>query len=255
VHLSQDAAAPYVCIPLSAQGDTLGVLHLRTNPEHVVLLEKRHDGGVGPAQQLGVTLAEQAALAMANLKLRDTLKHQSTRDPLTGLFNRRYMEESLERELGRSSRKDRPLSIFMVDLDHFKKFNDTFGHEAGDLMLREFAYHTQKRMRGEDIVCRYGGEEFVVILVETPLGTAQKRAEQLVEDARRLSVLRRGQSIGGITLSIGIAGFPQHGASVESLLRAADRALYRAKEIGRDRLVVAESTEQETEVGAEKTRV
>lgn len=246
VHLSREATTPYLCIPLSAQGDTLGVLHLRTDHEHAVLLEKDPDGTSSRVQQLGVMFAEQAALALANLKLRDTLKHQSIRDPLTGLFNRRYMEEALEGELGRSSRKNRPLSIFMLDLDHFKKFNDTFGHEAGDIMLREFAYNMQKRMRGEDIVCRYGGEEFVVILVEAGLEVAQKRAEQLLDAARHLNVLQRGQSIGGITLSIGIAAFPEHGSSVDALLRGADRALYRAKEKGRDRFVVADSADQET---------
>jgi diguanylate cyclase (GGDEF)-like protein len=245
VHLGQEASVPYVCIPLSAQGDTLGVLHLRTHHEHAHLLEKSSDGTSSRVQQLAVTLAEQAALALANLKLRDTLKHQSIRDPLTGLFNRRYMEESLERELGRSARKNRSLSIFMLDLDHFKKFNDTFGHEAGDVMLREFAYSMQKRMRGEDIVCRYGGEEFVVILVEAALEVSEKRAEQLLDDVRHLNVLWRGQSIGGITLSIGIAAFPHNGSSVDALLRAADRALYRAKEGGRDRLVVADATERE----------
>jgi len=244
VHLSREPVVPYLCIPLSAQGDTLGVLHLRTDQEHAVLLEKAADGTSGRVQQLGVMFAEQAALALANLKLRDTLKHQSIRDPLTGLFNRRYMEEALEGELGRSSRKNRPLSIFMLDLDHFKKFNDTFGHEAGDIMLREFAYNVQKRMRGEDIICRYGGEEFVVILVEAGLEVAENRAVQLLEATRHLNVLQRGKSIGGITLSIGIAAFPEHGSSVDALLRAADRALYRAKEKGRDRFVAADSADE-----------
>jgi len=244
LHLGQETV-PYVCIPLSAQGETLGVLHLRTDQGNKMLLERTQDGTPSRVQQLAVTFAEQAALALANLKLRDTLKHQSIRDALTGLFNRRYMEEALEAELGRSLRKGRSLSIFMLDLDHFKKFNDTFGHEAGDVMLREFAYDMQKRMRGEDIVCRYGGEEFVVILVETEVETAQHRAAQLLESARHLNVRQRGQSLGGITLSIGIASFPHHGSSVDALLRAADHALYQAKEAGRNRFIVADPAEQE----------
>jgi len=240
VHLNQDAQERYMCIPLSAQGDTLGVFHVRTDRADADLWESSPDHVQGSVQRLSVTLAEQAALALANLKLRDTLKHQSIRDPLTGLFNRRYMEDSLERELRRSSRTGRPLSVFMLDLDHFKRFNDTFGHEAGDVMLREVAYYMQKRMRGEDIICRYGGEEFVVILCEAPLEMAQKRAGQILEGARQILVLQRGQSLGGITLSIGIASFPEHGSTVDVLLRGADQALYRAKEQGRDRYVTAD---------------
>ena len=115
------------------------------------------------------TLAEHLALAVANLKLRETLRTQSIRDPLTGLFNRRYMEESLERELRRTIRKKLPLALLMVDVDHFKHFNDTFGHEAGDEILRELARLFQSRLRAEDIACRYGGEEFVLILPDASL--------------------------------------------------------------------------------------
>jgi len=222
--------AASVCIPMLAQGETLGLLYLRTQEPGQFPIAKR---------QLAVTVAEQIALALANLKLRENLREQSIRDPLTGLFNRRYLEESLEREVSRAERKHHPLGIIMLDVDHFKKFNDKFGHNAGDAVLRELGQFLLKHIRGSDIACRYGGEELTLILPEAPLEILKQRAEQLREAVKHLKVHNPQEMVGVITLSIGVACFPEHGLTGEAVLEAADAALYRAKEGGRDRVAIA----------------
>jgi diguanylate cyclase (GGDEF)-like protein len=188
---------------------------------------------------LVVAVADHLALALANLKLRETLRSQSIRDPLTGLFNRRYMEESLERELRRAERRGQPLGVIMLDLDHFSRFNNTFGHQAGDLLLQAFGEMVRSRVRAEDIACRYGGEEFTLILPEATLGVTLERAQQIVETVRELHVAQRGHSLGAVTISAGVATYPDHARMGEGLIRAADTALYLAKAEGRDRVVVA----------------
>ncbi|MWY86369.1 GGDEF domain-containing protein, partial [Francisella tularensis] len=147
------------------------------------------------------------------------------RNSLTGLFNRRYLEESLEREIHRSKRKQQSLGIIMLDIDHFKRFNDTFGHEAGDTVLRELGLLLQQYVRQSDIACRYGGEEFTLILPEASLKIVRQRAEQLRQGAKQLQVQHRRQSLGAITLSLGVACFPEHGLSAETVIRDADAAL------------------------------
>jgi diguanylate cyclase (GGDEF)-like protein len=149
------------------------------------------------------------------------------------------MEETLERELRRAERRKVPLGIIMFDLDHFKKFNDTFGHAAGDIVLRETGAFLRASVRAEDIACRYGGEEFVVILPEAPLDDTLKRAEQLREGIKQLQVRYRDQTLGAVTVSLGVAVFPEHGSTTEAIMKAADAALYRAKTEGRDRVVAA----------------
>ena len=183
-------------------------------------------------------MAEHVALALSNLKLHETLRSQSIRDPLTGLFNRRFMEESLVREVLRAARNQGPLGVIMIDLDGFKSFNDTFGHDAGDTLLREFGFLLRNNIRAEDIACRYGGEEFTLILPEATLEATLERAEQIREEIKRLKVLHRDQDLGQVTVSLGVAVFPNHGTTGEALLRAADTALYRAKIDGRDRVAV-----------------
>ncbi len=234
-HISSPPPLAYTCLPLVAHGEATGLLFLA-----------RPEGSGNAAGQpltartvVASTLAEQSALALANIRLRDTLRSQSVRDPLTGLFNRRYMEETLEREIRRAERSGAPLCLMMLDLDHFKQFNDTFGHSAGDALLRELGGILRSNVRAGDIACRFGGEEFVLILPEAPLSCAQQRAEQLREAARHLQVSHMGESLGSVTVSVGLAAFPEHGGSGEALLEAADGALYRAKAEGRDRVVVA----------------
>ena len=187
--------------------------------------------------------AEQIALALANLRLRDTLKSQSIRDPLTGLFNRRFLEESLERECRRSIRSSRPLSVMMLDIDHFKRFNDTFGHDAGDAVLREVGAVLRSFFRGEDVACRYGGEEFALVLTDTSAEGALARASQLRDQVHQLSLNFRRQALGPVTISVGIASLPLHATTGDALLRVSDKALYRAKHEGRDRVVLADTSE------------
>ncbi|MCI0529788.1 MAG: diguanylate cyclase [Nitrospira sp.] len=189
-------------------------------------------------QRLAVTVAEHIGLALANLKLRETLRIQSIRDPLTSLFNRRYMEETLEKELRRVHRHQQTLGIIMLDIDHFKRFNDAFGHDAGDHLLRNLGTFLQAHIRGEDIACRYGGEEFTLILPGASLDVTRQRAEQIRQGVKHLSIMYSGQSLGPITLSLGVAVFPEHGSTIESIVRTADLALYQAKAAGRDRVMI-----------------
>lgn len=229
-HIHSPFPAQTLCVPMMAQGEALGILHLITT----------QSGHLPAAKQLlATTVAEHIAIALANLKLREALKNQSIRDPLTGLFNRRYMEESLEREMRRAERNEQPLGIIMLDVDHFKRFNDTFGHEAGDVVLRELGQFLKSMIRSSDIGCRYGGEEFMLLLPEASSEVVQQRAEQIRSGIKHLMLEHRRQSLGVITLSLGVANFPEHGSTAERVIRAADAALYQAKEGGRDQVVVA----------------
>ena len=179
------------------------------------------------------TMSEQLKASMR------TLAELSITDALTGLYNRRYLDETLRRELLRAERGGLPVAVIMLDVDHFKRFNDTYGHEAGDAVLRSLAGLMQKHARAGDILCRYGGEEFAMIMPEMTGAVALERASRLCEAARRLDVQHGAQPLGRITISAGIAAFPGHGADAQGLLQAADAALYAAKEGGRDRAVAA----------------
>lgn len=178
-----------------------------------------------------------AAQLAENRILQEKLRDLAVRDPLTGLFNRRYMEETLGRELSRSAREDRPLSLVMIDIDHFKQLNDTYGHPAGDLMLKALAALLLRHLRNEDIVCRFGGEEFVAILPGAPLMTAAQRAESWRLALQELCIDYEGQTL-TCTLSMGIAEYPRHGATGEDLLFQADSAMYMAKRAGGNRVMV-----------------
>jgi diguanylate cyclase (GGDEF)-like protein len=169
--------------------------------------------------------------------LQEKLREQANRDSLTGLFNRRYLEGTLERELSRCKREGTPLTMLLLDIDHFKLVNDTYGHPAGDEVLRVFARVLQESARAEDIVCRYGGEEFLLVLPKMPLAIARARAALLLETFRKTPVDFEARRI-RVTTSIGIASVPGHGTTVQELVRSADQALYRAKSGGRDRVVV-----------------
>ncbi len=172
-----------------------------------------------------------------NRILQEKLRDLAVRDPLTGLFNRRYMEETLRRELSRSAREDQPLSLVMIDIDHFKQLNDTYGHPAGDLVLKELAALLLRHLRSEDIVCRFGGEEFVAILPGAPLMAAAQRAETWRLAFQELHIVYEDQVLTS-TLSMGIAEYPRHGATSEDLLFQADSAMYMAKRAGRNRVMV-----------------
>ena len=178
-------------------------------------------------------------MTLATLSLQDRLRQQSIRDPLSGLYNRRYLEESAQRELTRCGRRGQPLSLLMLDIDHFKKFNDTHGHPGGDALLAQFGQLLQSMTRGEDIACRYGGEEFTLILPEAGSDAAFQRADAIRAAVEAMQVTHLGAALGKVTVSIGVATYPEHGATPDGLMRLADDALYRAKRAGRNRVEVA----------------
>ncbi len=243
-HLGDSPSERYLCVPMMAQGEALGVLHCRVDgsPQVAGADPGRHAGGIDLDSGLIVNAAEHVALALANVNLRETLRNQSIRDPLSSVYNRRFMEESLDREVQRAERRGWPIALIMLDLDHFKSFNDAYGHEAGDAIIRALGGFLQSRVRASDIVCRYGGEEFVIILPESAAAQTIERAELLCRDLRGTSFKVDDRALGPITLSAGVAVLPDHAANATELLRAADAALYRAKEDGRDRVVVATPT-------------
>lgn len=225
----------YCCLPLVAQGETLGIVCVECASAGVAAMVEAHSTPL-------YELVELASMAIASLNLRSKLEHQSIRDPLTGLFNRHFMEIALDRELRRASRQAKTVAVLMLDVDHFKKFNDTFGHEAGDAVLREVAETLRQAVRSEDIVCRYGGEEFVAILPELSLEGALDRAELLRRMVSEIRTRYRGDGLREVTISIGVAMYPQTCETLEQILRAADRALYEAKHQGRNRVVLADQT-------------
>ena len=241
-HLGEPQSGVFLCVPLLVRGEPIGVLHLQRGAPGRVLSEPLRMPE--STQRVAESAAAQLALTLANLRLRDELRSQSIRDPLTGLFNRRYLEEALERELRRAVRKQATLGLVMLDVDHFKRFNDTLGHEAGDALLQGLGQFLQEQIRKEDVACRYGGEEYTVILPEANGETARLRAEQWRTALQAWRPLHRGQSLGPVTLSFGVAGFPVHGSTLAELLRAADLALYQAKSDGRNRVCVAVSPAQ-----------
>jgi diguanylate cyclase (GGDEF)-like protein len=238
-HLTPDDGPVTVCVPMIAQGENLGILQFNFGLSD----EPDAELGTGNLQstrgQLAVVLSEQIAFALANLRLREALRNQSIKDPLTGLFNRRHLEQVLERECRRSVRSKRPIALLALDVDHFKQFNDTWGHEGGDAVLRELGGLLKSYFRGEDVPCRLGGEEFVVVLADAPLEPAHERADALRLQVQQLPVKYRLQTLAAVTVSIGVASFPAHADTPDGLLAAADRALYQAKKMGRNRVVSA----------------
>ena len=174
------------------------------------------------------------------IKSEALLRELSMRDYLTGLFNRRYMEETLDRELLRAARKGLPLGLIMLDVDDFKSFNDVHGHAIGDAILRGVGSLLLSHVRGEDIPCRYGGDEFIIILPDASQAVTYERAEFFCEYARKFNFNFEKQPLDTITLSMGVAFYPEHGSTSDAILRSADAALYRAKHAGRGQVVVAD---------------
>lgn len=227
VDLQQTAC---LCLPLVAQGAPIGMLHVSSPASGAA------DGG---NVEIIEAVAEQLALALANMQLREKLQVQSLRDPLTGLFNRRYLEENLARELHRCERRKLPLSVLMLDVDHFKQFNDRHGHAAGDAVLALVGRTLASAVRQEDIACRYGGEEFTLVLPEMDAATAFARAETIRKTLESSTIVHLRQTLGPITISAGIATYPADGTTPELLLEVADAWLYRAKAGGRNQIAPA----------------
>lgn len=241
-HVTSVGAGGCLCVPMITQGEALGVLHinaLKTGTAEEG--EQAADAVAG--QSLALRAAEHLALGLGNLRLRESLRIQSIRDPLTDLYNRRYLEETLGRELTRAGRNGNPVGIISFDIDHFKMLNDRFGHEAGDAVLRSLGPLIKRHFRSEDIACRYGGEEFTVVLPDSPLERTANRAESL---RSAVEALRTPFPTGdlSVTVSIGVAEFPLHGESHTDVMRAADLALYAAKARGRNVVDVADQPTQ-----------
>ena len=228
-----DETVRTLCVPLMAQGTALGVLHVRDSAAN---RKDGEDDANSASQALAETVAEQAALSLANLKLRDELRELSISDPLTSLYNRRFAQETLTREIHRAHREQGSIGIITFDIDYFKNVNDSYGHDAGDAVLKAVAAELQVSIRGGDIACRMGGEEFAIMMPGATLKVARQRAEELRAAIAALRLRHAQVDLPAVSLSCGVAAFPEHGVSADALLRAADQALYRAKEAGRNRV-------------------
>ena len=228
-----DGTGSYVCMPVQGQGQILGLLHIALE------VGARSMRPARDAEQRLRAMTDRVGPALANLKLRDALRELALHDGLTGLYNRRYMDDALKRELLRAERSGKPVSVLMIDIDHFKIFNDKHGHDAGDFVLNAVARAIMKGIRPSDIACRYGGEELAVVLSECDLESARVRAEQLCRAVRETNLVHLGQTLPAPTASFGVAAYPGNGTKPADLLKAADQALYRAKQEGRDRVCTA----------------
>lgn len=232
-HVGSPAPSSTICVPINVEEKDIGILHLQTSPGTFPLKDDE--------VQLAIAMSEQINLALTNIKLSESLHEQAIRDPLTGLYNRYYMEESLEREIFRSERSKKPVSVIMLDFDNFKELNTLYGHFNVDEMLREFGKLLRNSIRGGDIACRYGGDEFLVILPEASIKVTEQRADELRQRVKNLVVRKEGLEPRMATISVGIACWPEHGSSVPQLLRAVDSALLIAKE-HHDCVLIAEKT-------------
>lgn len=230
----EDGVLNYICEPIIAQGEMLGMLHiefLKIGDDKNHYMESR--------KRLIKIAADNLALSLVSLKLREALQSQSVRDPMTMLYNRRHMEETLDREILRCARSKQGLGVIMSDIDHFKSFNDQYGHDAGDIVLVEFSKVLTESFRGSDIVCRYGGEEFIIIMPETTADIVIKRAEELCKKISKLDLLYNGKPLPQITASFGVAYIGNAVVEKSLLLKAVDLALYEAKDLGRNQVVVS----------------
>ena len=233
-HFKGQPPERYLCKPISAHGNTLGVLCVACSSDaEIAAVNQRMDG----LRQL----VQLTGMAIATLNLRTKLENQSIRDSLTGLFNRHFMQISLEREISRASRRKQMLAVFMLDLDHFKRFNDTYGHAAGDAVLKAVAEVFGSSIRMEDIACRYGGEEFTIILPDLTMEVALQRAESIRHAVAKLRVPIGREATAEVTVSIGVALYPIDGEAGDQLLHRADMALYRAKRMGRNQVAQHEA--------------
>ena len=234
-HLEGETAVPTICIPLAAQGESIGLLYFEQTRE----MDAEH---LDRAEKYLEMLAENIGLALANLRLRDALREMAMADALTGLPNRRHFDAMFEALVDEAEHNHAPLACLMVDIDHFKRFNDSYGHDAGDAVLRAVGAVLGDSLREQGFAFRLGGEEFVLLMPGFTLEQALTRSAQIQQRIRDLRVERRGQELGPITASFGLAAWPDHGAAVR-LVTTADAALLRAKGEGRDQIMVATARE------------
>ncbi len=238
-HLPASTARDCLCVAMVAQSNIIGVLHLEFEKAAITPYDSGADTFRDSHQRLALTAASQIALSLVSVRLREDLREQAIRDPLTRLFNRRFLEESFERELQLARRRKQFITVLFLDLDHFKRFNDTFGHDAGDMVLQSLADLFRTFFRSTDLCCRYGGEEFAIVLPDMSSPQAVIRADLLRSEVKNLRLQYKNQRLGQITLSIGVAAFPEHGSTVVDLLKIADQCLYESKARGRDTVTVA----------------
>lgn len=230
-----------ICVPLQAFGETLGLLSIERPGS--VMAEGRAEAAVRLADLVG----RQLGLTLASLRLRQTLNEQSIRDPLTNAFNRRYLETLASKEIAQATRHGRNLVIVMLDIDHFKKFNDLHGHQAGDATLVSVVGYLNKTIREGDWLFRYGGEEFLILLRDVDAEDALLKIEELRAGIEQLSIECHGEALPNVTASMGVAMFPDHGSNFTELVSLADEALYAAKRAGRNCVLVAEPSAQEVD--------
>ena len=229
-HFVSPQKTGYLCLPLVVQDETLGLMTLEipAGMSHKHAIRWR---------QLVEMVGEDIKISLSNLKLREIMREQVTHDSLTGLFNRCYLEDTLPREINHSKQRNAQLCIARLDIDHFKHFTDTFGHEAGNTILRELGMLLHKNVRESDIACRFGGEEFVLVLLDSPLEASCLQLEKICTLFKKLKIRYGDQLLGPVTLSVGIVEASKDCLNAEGILRAADEALLAAKRTGRDRVV------------------
>lgn len=230
-HLRSETRTQHLCMPMVTQGAVIGMMSVR--------FDSLSADQFATHRELVTALAEQVSLALSNVQLREALRAQSIIDPLTDLYNRRFLEETLKRELARSTRNKSSLSVIMFDVDHFKHLNDTYGHDAGDTVLKAVATAAKAAVRKADIVCRYGGEEMIVVMPDCAEGMAMERAEMIRRAIEAMRTAHGGRDMPQVTASFGVASHPVFGVDGDSLVRAADAALYVAKRRGRNNVQMA----------------
>lgn len=248
-HAEPHDGRPYFCFPILAHGETVGLMHLRAQHES--------EGILAQNKKLAQMCAEQISMAIANVRMRDQLHDQSVRDPLTGLYNRRHMTDQLRKLISRGQASGASVSLVAVDVDHFKKFNDNHGHDAGDMVLRAVGSVLQQSCDGDEIACRMGGEEFTLILPDNSPSEVQGRAEKLRKAVEDIAVRYGDKTLPRITISLGISHYPTHGTMPQDLMRSADDALYDAKAKGRNQVRIAtlphqaEDSKEQPKIAAE----
>ncbi|GAB4485189.1 MAG: hypothetical protein OHK0031_09290 [Anaerolineales bacterium] len=259
IHSGGESSRSYVGVPMLAHGQVIGVISMqsyqpnRYTPEHIQMLEaiaSQAAIAIENSQLYEKTRAEaqERRLAQENLQetnqalqsqihsieaIKDELRKQAIRDPLTGLYNRRYLDEIFDKKLQHARRKGAPLSVVMFDIDHFKQFNDAYGHPVGDRLLRKLGELLRGHIRHSDIACRYGGEEFLLLLPDTPLEAATRRAEEIRRDFAEMTLTVDGKTVSA-SISLGLVTFPEHAQTPEGLIIQADQAMYSAKQAGRN---------------------
>ena len=227
----------YFCFPILAHGETVGLMHLRAaNEDSEAFVQSK---------MMAQMCAEQISMAIANVRMRDQLHDQSVRDPLTGLFNRRHMSECLRKFINAGQKSGKSLSLIAIDVDHFKKFNDNHGHDAGDMVLRAVGSVLEQACEGEDVACRPGGEEFTLIVPGRTQEDVVTKAEMLRQAVEAITVRYGEKALPRITISLGVAHYPVHGTMPQDLLRTSDDALYEAKAKGRNQVCVATLSDPE----------